>query len=317
MFRLLRKTAGKLTSTQRHHFLPRNFSASIEVLQERCNNCPVITSPTPLQERFMTLREHLDNSPKSNLRALDEFFAVAVQIFQQEAEKDGGEDDEGVREAVQFYQKIQSGSGQDKWLFCIAQQKNFLNFAEQHEKEGKTKLANQYRRKAHNWQKRANTIKQINCVSPSLAPSNGICDNSRDIAGQTEHYDLEPFISLQERYFSLEKYFKTTDNPTLQKLDEYLTVSIDYYRQKAQKEKKDQGELQEAVNELQRVARGSYYREKNAFCLVSQQSATTFAERFEKEGKGELAKRSRVEASNWGKLAQACQQVKPGNNRRK
>lgn len=148
--------------------------------------------------------------------------------------------------------------------------------------------------------------------------SQHICNNpSINIIEKPKFYNQEPSKSvspLEQRYFELEKYFETTTYPTLQKLDEYLTVSIEYYQKEAEKGEKDHKEAQQAVNRLKKVASGSYQQEKLFFCLASQQAALTFAKRFQNEGKGELAERHRTEATNWQKLVQACQRYRQKNN---
>ena len=90
-------------------------------------------------------------------------------------------------------------------------------------------------------------------------------------------------------------------------------VVAQFYQQEARKGGEVHEEAYLSVRKLEKVQNGNYLQEKRLFCLASQTTALTFAERFEKEGKVESARRSRVEANNWLKLADICQRQKPGN----
>lgn len=115
--------------------------------------------------------------------------------------------------------------------------------------------------------------------------------------------------NLEEQYLALEKYFETTSNPTLEKLDEYIAISIEYYQKETRRGGEGHEEAWQTVNRLKKVTSGSYRQEKRLFCLASQQAALDFVEKFKREGKKELTRQNQAEADNWGKLAQACQDV--------
>jgi len=308
---------------QEHISLPEMSSMPHDTLENICNNSSISklkkqTDPlTPLGQRFATLEDHLNNSSLPDLHLLDEYFAIGGLAFRQEA----------ALEIAQFFERLSKGTAQEKRECCLAITEQFLKDAELYKKAGNKEFEDQSRIKANNWLIRANALchekhTSLPVQEQSPADLNDICNNSSidSVERPNPHpdpYERASLIPLQKRYFTLEKYFETTTNPTLQKLDEYLTVSIDYYQQEAQKGGEDQKEALRTVSVLQKVANGSYQQEKWFFCLASQETALTFAERFEKEGKGELARRSRTEANNWQKLAQACQQQRPENNRRK
>lgn len=115
-------------------------------------------SLTPLEMRFVTLGEYLDNSPMPNLPVLDEYFTVAAQFYQQEAQK-GDEDLERASKVSQSFQKLQTGSNQEKRIFCTARRRRFLNLTRQQESEENRELAAQSHIKAENWQKRARVLR--------------------------------------------------------------------------------------------------------------------------------------------------------------
>ena len=105
----------------------------------------------PLDVRFLALIESLDTSTTPNLRVLDEYFAVGAQLFQQKARKGGEDHEEWYRKAIAF-QKLENGSYQkEKWFYCLALHKTFLEDTEHYAQEGKPQLAEASRVKANNW----------------------------------------------------------------------------------------------------------------------------------------------------------------------
>lgn len=103
-------------------------------------------------------------------------------------------------------------------------------------------------------------------------------------------HDQESPTPIEKQFKDLSEYFQMTSEPTLQKLDEYLVVVAQFYQQEARKGGEAHEEAYLSVRKLEKVQNGNYLQEKRLFCLASQTTALTFAERFEKRGKSRISK---------------------------
>ncbi len=107
-----------------------------------------------LGDRFLALENHLQTSANPTVQDLDAYFAIGVQLYQQEAQK--GDEEWVAQVRVREFQALQRGSyGNEKRKYCLERERHRRFSVRMSRRLGQPSITPDDQKAANNWKKLA------------------------------------------------------------------------------------------------------------------------------------------------------------------